>query len=51
MAKEHETMRRWITIFLVAALLGGGLAACGKKGAPEAPSGKDAPYPRTYPSR
>ncbi len=43
-------MRRLITVFLVAILLGGGLAACGKKGPPQPPSGKDAPYPRTYPS-
>ena len=26
------------------------LAACGKKGPPEPPNGKESTYPRTYPS-
>lgn len=31
-------------------IAGGLLAACGKEGPPKAPSGGEAPYPRTYPA-
>jgi len=37
-----------LTLLLVSALA---LAACGKKGEPEAPDKGQSSYPRTYPSR
>lgn len=42
-------MRKLILFALVAALAAP-LAACGRKGPPEAPTGADPSYPRAYPS-
>lgn len=52
MADETE---RKITRGTALRLIAGGfallpLAACGKKGPPKAPSGSQAPYPRSYPA-
>lgn len=42
---------RTCALLALAVALAAPLAACGKKGAPEAPGGEESPYPRTYPSR
>ncbi len=43
-------MRRALIVLLLAAVTAMPLAACGKKGPPGPPPGKESKYPRTYPS-
>ena len=43
----HRTSRH----VLIALVLAFALTACGKKGPPEPPEGKEVTYPRTYPTR
>ncbi|MBL8698973.1 MAG: hypothetical protein JNK67_11410 [Alphaproteobacteria bacterium] len=46
-----RTGRRALWAWLLVAGLGGLLAACGRRGKPEAPEDVDPAYPRRYPSR
>jgi predicted small lipoprotein YifL len=43
-------MIRVALALIVAMALAGSLAACGKKGSPEPPPGKESTYPKPYPS-
>lgn len=37
-------------VLALAAIVGGGLAACGKRGDPKPPEGRPVTHPRTYPA-
>ncbi len=46
----HITKRMGVLLIALTLALALGVAACGKKGAPEPPD-KDSPFPRTYPAK